>query len=149
MNRRTAAARSVGLRLAPVPAAGIAEGAVFRSVSKGGVIGERLWPEDVPRIYRSLAKRAGLDTTGISGHSTRVGAAQDLTAAGFGLAEIMHNGRWKTGEMLMRYTEAEIAEAVEISQPQVKDIIGNGKLADSDKPTSSNLRGVPSGLSEQ
>ena len=59
----------------------------------------------MPRIYRSLAKRAGIDTAGISGHSTRVGAAQDLTAAGFGLAEIMHNGRWKTGEMLMRYTE--------------------------------------------
>ena len=44
-------------------------------------------------------------TEGISGHSTRVGAAQDLTAAGFGLAEIMQNGRWKTGETLMRYTE--------------------------------------------
>ena len=88
-----------------IEAAGITEGALFRAVGKGGAVGVRLWPDNVPHIYRAMAKRAGLDTEGISGHSTRVGAAQDLTAAGFGLAEIMQNGRWKTAETLMRYTE--------------------------------------------
>ena len=43
-----------------IAAARLTEGAVFRSVSKGGKVGKRLWPEDVPRIYRNLAKRAGL-----------------------------------------------------------------------------------------
>ena len=42
---------------------------------------------------------------GISGHSTRIGAAQDLTAAGFGLPEVMQSGGWRTGEMVGRYTQ--------------------------------------------
>lgn len=41
----------------------------------------------------------------ISGHSARVGAAQDLTAENFGIAVIKQAGRWKLDRMLDRYTE--------------------------------------------
>jgi hypothetical protein len=41
----------------------------------------------------------------ISGHSTRVGAAQDMSAVGLDLAEIMQAGRWATPAMVARYTE--------------------------------------------
>ncbi|WP_440986251.1 tyrosine-type recombinase/integrase (plasmid) [Xanthomonas sontii] len=44
-----------------------------------------------------------------SSHSTRVGAAQDMTRAGMGLPEIMQQGRWKTPTMPARYAENELA----------------------------------------
>jgi integrase len=88
-----------------ISATGITEGALFRSAKKGGRIGKRLSGADVSEIFRQLAKRAGVDTNGISGHSTRVGAAQDMAAAGFGTAEIMQSGGWKTPTMIARYTE--------------------------------------------
>ena len=42
---------------------------------------------------------------GISGHSLRVGAAQDMAAAGVSLAAIMQAGGWKSAEMVLRYIE--------------------------------------------
>ena len=41
----------------------------------------------------------------LSGHSMRVGAAQDMAAAGIELVAIMHAGGWKSPEMVMRYIE--------------------------------------------
>ena len=45
----------------------------------------------------------------ISGHSTRVGAAQDMVAEGIGIAAIQHAGRWKTSAMVNRYGERLLA----------------------------------------
>ncbi len=82
------------------------EDAVFRAVSKGGVINGRLDPGDVSRVYKRRAKAAGVDPAGLSGHSSRVGAAQDLVAADLGIAEVMQAGGWKTPTMVVaRYTE--------------------------------------------
>ena len=55
-------------------------------------------------LFRSVRK-GGIAADGISGHSTRVGAAQDLAAAGFGLPETMVAGGWRSPEMVGRYTE--------------------------------------------
>lgn len=85
-------------------AANVVEGEIFLSVNKAGRPGAPLWAEDVQRIFAKLGKAAGLSIA-YSGHSTRVGAAQDLVAAGFGLAEVMQAGGWRTGEMVARYTE--------------------------------------------
>jgi hypothetical protein len=41
----------------------------------------------------------------VSGHSTRVGAAQDLAALNIDLASVMQAGRWKTTAVPMRYGE--------------------------------------------
>jgi len=39
---------------------GIPEGRLFRSVNKGGGVGERLDPSQVPRIVKEMVRRAGL-----------------------------------------------------------------------------------------
>ena len=93
-----------------IEAAGIESGALFRSVRKGGKMGEPLAASktdpgaEVSRIFRKMADRACVDLS-VSGHSTRVGAAQDMTGAGFGVAETMQAGGWKGPQMVGRYTE--------------------------------------------
>jgi hypothetical protein len=41
----------------------------------------------------------------ISGHSMRVGAAQDLLKSGAGMPMIMNKGRWSKTDTVMRYLE--------------------------------------------
>lgn len=89
--------------------AGITAGPVFAAVNKGGAIGNRLTVRDVPRILKRLAELAGLDARGVSGHSCRVGMAQDLAAEGAELPAVMQAGRWKSPEMPARYAERMIA----------------------------------------
>ena len=91
---------------------GVAEGRLFRSVARNGRLGERLDPSQVPRIFKRMAERAGLPEAvvkGLSGHSTRVGAAQDMIAAGIELPAILQAGRWKSTAMVNRYGERLLA----------------------------------------
>lgn len=83
----------------------ITEGAVFRSLSRSGYLEGRLSDRSISLILKRMAKRAGIDPKGISGHSCRVGMAHDLVAYGCDLAEVMTAGRWKTASMPARYTE--------------------------------------------
>ena len=99
--------------------AGIAEGMLFRSVGKGGRIGERLHPCQVPRIFKAMAREAGLPeavAAGLSGHSARVGAAQDMVAAGIELPAILQAGRWKSTAMVNRYGERLLARRSGVAQ---------------------------------
>ena len=92
---------------------GITEGRLFRSVAKSGQLGERLDPSQVPRIFKAMADRAGLPEAlvqGLSGHSARVGAAQDMIAAGIELPAILQAGRWKSTAMVNRYGERLLAK---------------------------------------
>ena len=69
-------------------------------------------PSQVPRIFKAMADRAGLPETvveGLSGHSARVGAAQDMIAAGIELPAILQAGRWKSTAMVNRYGERLLA----------------------------------------
>ncbi len=62
----------------------------------------------VNRIYKRIAKNAGLDKLvieGISGHSMQVGAAQDLLNSGASMPFIMQRGRWSKTDTVMRYIE--------------------------------------------
>ena len=62
----------------------------------------------VNRIYKRIARNAGLDELvieGISGHSMRVGAAQDLLNSGASMPIIMQRGRWSKTDTVMRYLE--------------------------------------------
>ena len=52
-----------------------------------------------------LAATAGVDAIDLSGHSGRVGGAQDMTEWGVALPEIMQIGRWKSPAMPARYAE--------------------------------------------
>ena len=90
---------------------GVSGGRLFRSLSRGA-LGTRLDASQVPRIFKAMAEGAGLPgavVSGISGHSTRVGAAQDMVAGGIAMAAILHAGRWKTTAMVNRYGERLLA----------------------------------------
>ena len=56
------------------------------------------------RRIQAMARAAGLGE-GFSGHSGRVGMAQDLAANGAELPALMVAGRWKSPRMPARYTE--------------------------------------------
>jgi integrase len=89
-------------------AAQIKHGYLFRGIRAGGSITDGLRDSRVSRIYKSLAKQAGLSkevVQGISGHSMRVGGAQDLLRSGASLPQIMVKGGWAKTDTVMRYVE--------------------------------------------
>jgi site-specific recombinase XerD len=109
-----------------IDAAGITDGPLFRAVLKGNRLGGALDPGDVARCFKVMAHHAGLtadETARISGHSTRVGSAQDMLRYGEQLPSIMQAGRWKTAEMVGRYTAKQGARqsaAVRIAERRVQ-----------------------------
>jgi site-specific recombinase XerD len=89
-----------------IEAARITQGALFRAVRYGGSVGGALDPGDVSRAFKEMARRAGVpadEAARISGHSTRVGSAQDMLRYKETLPAIMASGRWKSPEMVGRY----------------------------------------------
>lgn len=87
---------------------GINAGYIFRGIDRGDRIKDTLTPGQVCRIYKRLACKAGFSkdfTKRVSGHSMRVGAAQDLLLAGASLPMIMSRGRWSKSDTVMRYVE--------------------------------------------
>ena len=94
--------------------ADIGDGVLFRSLDKGGKpTGRALPPGQVARIFKRMARKAGLPESvvrSLSGHSARVGAAQDMIAAGIELPAIIQAGRWKSTSMVNRYGERLLAE---------------------------------------
>jgi integrase len=88
--------------------ANITGGPLFRSTPRSNQPDRYRNPlsdRDVARIFKRLALASGMDNERISGHSTRVGAAQDLLSANFSAAEIMRQGRWKSDRMVVKYGE--------------------------------------------
>ena len=81
---------------------------VFCPVYKGQAINRCLETTTVRRIVKGAAERSGLgkdQVAAFSGHSMRVGAAQDLLRRGFDTAAIMRAGGWKSVSVLGRYLE--------------------------------------------
>jgi site-specific recombinase XerD len=78
-------------------------------IGRGGRISRSsLGSGQINRIYKKIARKAGLDESaieGISGHSMRVGAAQDLLNSGASMPIIMQRGRWSKTDTVMRYLE--------------------------------------------
>ena len=92
--------------------AGIGDGRLFRSLRPGRPPGAKLDASQIPRIFKTMARRAGLPedvVAGLSGHSARVGAAQDMIASGIELPAILQAGRWRTTVMVNRYGERLLA----------------------------------------
>lgn len=88
-------------------AVGHADGALFRAVGKSGAIGGSLDPGDVARVFKAMAAAAGIAhelVVAISGHSTRVGAAQDQVRHGVELPAVMQAGGWTSPTMVARYS---------------------------------------------
>ncbi|TBW32954.1 integrase [Siculibacillus lacustris] len=100
--------RSAGLLDEWLRAAGIDEGWLFRRVVFDGVGPNPLHPHSVGRILKQRAAAAGTSAEtvdALSGHSMRVGAAQDMMAAGMGLLPIMKTGGWKSVNVVARYVQ--------------------------------------------
>ncbi len=84
----------------------IKKGFVFRGINRWGHVSlKALSTEGVSRSFKRIAQHVGIDIDNISGHSTRVGACQDLVAAGIDMPAIMQAGSWKTPERVARYSE--------------------------------------------
>jgi site-specific recombinase XerD len=89
-------------------AASIEKDWLFRKVMGARVGSNPLHPYSVNRIIKETAKAVPLDpriVQNLSGHSMRVGAAQDLMADGVGLLPIMRAGGWKSVNVIGRYVE--------------------------------------------
>jgi len=89
-------------------AAGIESSYVLRTVFGEEVIDEAIAPYSVSRRIKRLAQKAGMDpetVSRLSGHSLRVGAAQDMAEDGFDLLALMTAGGWKTAHVVARYVE--------------------------------------------
>lgn len=89
-------------------ASSVKSGRLFRGLSANGKIKGSLNSAQIGRIYKKLARKSGVDAVtvkNISGHSTRVGAAQDLLLSGASLPIIMNRGRWSKIDTIMKYLE--------------------------------------------
>ena len=67
-----------------------------------------LTAEALASRVRASARAAGLGD-GFSGHSGRIGMARRMVAAGAPNAAVQHQGRWRHGDMVARYTRGEAA----------------------------------------
>lgn len=86
----------------------IRDGYLFRGIDRHNNVTISLTAGQVCRIYKHLAGRAGFDESfinNVSGHSIRVGAAQDLLLSGASLPVMMAKGRWSKPDTVMRYVE--------------------------------------------
>lgn len=91
-----------------ITSANIKQGKLFRGIDRNNCVSSQLTSSHISRIYKKIAKQAGFKRDlieRISGHSTRVGAAQDLLLSGASLAMIMTKGRWLKSDTVMRYVE--------------------------------------------
>jgi hypothetical protein len=71
-------------------------------------IGDGLNPGSIAPIFKRVAQWIGMPArfvAEVSGHSTRVGAAQDLAELDIDLAAITQAGGWKSTRMPLQYAE--------------------------------------------
>ena len=88
--------------------ANIGEGAVFRRLIGADQIGGALNPGSIAPIFKRVAQWIGMPARfveEVSGHSTRVGAAQDLAELDIDLAAITQAGGWKSTRMPLQYAD--------------------------------------------
>lgn len=87
---------------------GIVSGPLFQGLHTRKLSGRALSTSAIRRLVKRAAMCADLErgeATNISGHSMRVGAAQDMMIAGLDHIAIMQAGGWKTVDVVARYVE--------------------------------------------
>jgi integrase len=86
----------------------ISEGVLFRRLIGRDKVGGALNPGSIAPIFKRVAQWIGMPERYlklVSGHSTRVGATQDLVALDIDLAAITQAGGWKSTRMPLQYAE--------------------------------------------
>lgn len=73
------------------------KGPLFVPVRRGGtaLVAQRMTTRSARRIIRTRARAVGIEGR-ISGHSLRIGSAQELVRAGVDLPGLMQAGRWRS-----------------------------------------------------
>lgn len=87
---------------------GIISGPLFQGLHTRKLSGRPLSTSAIRRLVKRAAMRADFErdeAKSISGHSMRVGAAQDMMIAGLDHIAIMQAGGWKTVDVVARYVE--------------------------------------------
>src|SRR5271168_4051699 len=88
--------------------AAIDQGPIFRRLIGQAQLGGPLNPGSIAPIFKRVAQWIGMPARAVnrvSGHSTRVGATQDLAALDIDLAAITQAGGWKSTRMPLQYAE--------------------------------------------
>ncbi len=83
-------------------------GPLFRALHLNRPYDGALATSSIRRIIKRATRRAGFDvaiSSELSGHSMRIGAAQDMMVAGFDALAIMQAGGWKSANVVLRYVE--------------------------------------------
>jgi integrase len=100
------------LVVAWLEASQLKSGPLFARVVGRDGVGDVLTAQIVTAVLRKVGQWVGLpaeEWQRISGHSARVGAAQDLLALNIDMASVMQAGRWRDTRMPMRYGEKVLA----------------------------------------
>jgi integrase len=111
----------------------IEKGAVFRRLIGRDQIGDALHPGSIAPIFKRVAQWIGMPArfvAEVSGHSTRVGATQDLAALDIDLAAITQAGGWKSTRMPLQYAEkinAARSGMARAAEESGRDSIGQAK----------------------
>ena len=88
--------------------ADISDGPIFRRLIGRSEIGDVLHPGSIAPIFKRMAQWIGMPArfvAQVSGHYTRVGAAQDLAELDIDLAAITQAAGWKWPRMPLQYAE--------------------------------------------
>ncbi|RYE70771.1 MAG: hypothetical protein EOO81_07355 [Oxalobacteraceae bacterium] len=87
---------------------GVDSGPLLRPVYGEHTVCRYLEPVIVSRVLKKLTARSEMPretSNGVSGHSLRIGAAQQLTINGNGILQIMRAGGWRSVAVVARYIE--------------------------------------------
>ena len=83
-------------------------GPLFRRMLKGDHMSDdRLTVDGARLAIKASAKQIGIE--GVSGHSLRIGTAQELVQRGASLVELQNVGRWTDSQMPAHYTRKQAA----------------------------------------
>lgn len=124
--------------------AGLTDGVLFRAIPRlaGPPTFERpLQDRDVARIYQRRAYAVGIEASQVAGHSLRIGATQDLLAAGFTGIEVQRQGRWKTERMVIRYGEKVAVRRSAMARLLSTRVEGAAEIAPADPTMESSAQG--------
>ena len=97
--------------------AALEAGPLFRGLHLNCRSDGPLATSSIRRLIKRATMRAGLDASiakELSGHSMRIGAAQDMMVAGFDALAIMQAGGWKSANVVLRYVEKASAKDLHV-----------------------------------
>jgi len=101
----------------------IGDGYLLRGIT-GNRLNLAMDPGQISRMFKSLAVRGNLDPHQISGHSTRIGATQDLLDSGASIGQIMAKVGWTKVDTVMRYAGMNNIEAMSSQRnPKIEPVI--------------------------